>query len=394
MIEMLITVAISSLIAAALYFSLRSALESWEIAQDQLVLQQVSSHLMEELAEGMPGEYGLRDALEVTEGSPAHISTVMPWTDNTQDVYTTSDTFTLNKHIKPGTSSPIAEVLLPEDKDYRLLPVVMIDKGKTEEKPELRLGMQVSAGSRLRFTFHPDYKKDADVITVFRYDEGEQAVFIEDKDGRRQASKNVFGVKITDFMIRYFDANNEELGVRGAISTRDIPEITGVEIVFRAESKNGTTRKGITFIALRNAPRRLGNLSLKEGASFQIANSKEIKALYLTNLSGIDNRDLLVLNARPQSGSSWRLKLQFGNYPGLAAPIIDNYSIEYPPGNKVFTDRPKMPVDLGFNLLTLGPNGLYDYDDDGVGDTVILDGKVKLEVEKMDIGGAAIFARP
>ena len=395
LIELVIAIAISTLITAALYFSLKTALESWDISQDQLLLQQASSRVMEELVEGLPGAYGLRDALEVVDGTSTQVVTVMPWTDDTHDVYTGIATYTLDKHIKPGASLPIAEALLPESNEYRIVPVALIDKGKSEDYPQLKLDMAVPAGSHLRFTFYPDYKKDADCLTTFRYDSEAQAVFIDDKDGSREVYKNPFGVKITDFKLRYFDNTNTEVGSDGSISTSDIPIITAIEIAFKAQSKNGNTRQTVTFVSLRNAPMHSGNLTLKEGARFPIPNSKEVKAFSLNNLSGIDNKDSLILEARPESGgSSWVLKIQFSKISDLAQPLIETYTIEYPEGNKVFSSRPRITADLGLNLLSLGYNGLYDYGFNDVPGEIVLDGKVILEVKKMDIGGACIFVRP
>src|SRR3989338_76888 len=81
LIELVITIAISTIIMAALYFSLKTALDTWGICQGELLLQQSSSRIMEELVEGPPDAYGIRDALEVIDGSPTQVSVVMPWTD-------------------------------------------------------------------------------------------------------------------------------------------------------------------------------------------------------------------------------------------------------------------------------------------------------------------------
>lgn len=394
LIELVITISISAIITAALYFSLKTALDTWMITQDQLLLQQASSQIMEELVEGLPETCGLRDALEIVDGGSAFIAVVMPYTEDTHDVYSGIAAYTLNKHIKLGTSLPIAEVLLPELKEYKAVPISLIEKGKSEDYPQACLDIPVPAGSRLQFTFHPDYKKDADVITNFRYDAEKQAVFIDDKDGSHEVYKNLFGVKITDFRLRYFDNTNTEVGARGSISSADIPVITGIEVAFKARSKNGNTRETVTFVSLRNAPMHSGNLTLREKAEFPIPDSKEVKALFLGNMSGIDNQDFLILEAKSQTGKSWRLKIQFSKLSNSSKPFIDNYSIEYPAGNKVFSDMPRMPADLGFNLLSLGTNGLYDYDYDGAQDEIIMDGKVTLEVKKMDISGASIFVRP
>lgn len=394
LIEFVITIAISTIITAALYFSLKTALDTWGVCQGQFLLQQASSRIMEELIEGPPDAYGIRDGLEVIDGTPTQVAVVMPWTDDTHDVYSGITTYTLNKHIKPGTSLPITEALLPESNTYKVVPITMIDKGKSDDYPQVRFNMAVPAGSRLRFTFYPDHKKDADVVTIFRYDAGEQAIFVDDKDGSHEVYKNPFEVKITDFRMRYFDNANTEVGVNGYVSSGDIPVITAIEVAFKTQNENGGSRETVTFVSLRNAPMRSGNLTLREGLKFPMPDPKEVKALFLTNLSGIDNKDSLILEAKPQTGKSWLLKIQFSKLSNTSKPLLESYSLEYPPGNKVFSDRPRTPVDFGLNLLALGPNGLYDYVYNGIQDEIILEGKVNLEVKKMDIGGGAIFVRP
>ena len=395
LIELIIVISISVMISAALYLSLRSALDSWQVSQDQLLLQEVSSRLMEELIEGLPDSYGLRDALEVVDGDNQQISVVMPWTDDTHNVYSGIYTYTLNQHIKPGTPIPIAEALFPESKEYRVVPVALVDQGKSDAHPEVRIKIDVPAGSRLRFTFHPDYQKDVRILTTLRYDGFKKALFIDDHETFRELSQNTFGVNITDFLIRYFDNTNTEIGKDGFISPEDIPTITGLELAFKAKSKQGNVRETVSFVSLRNAPMRSGNLTLREASRIPIPNSKEIKAFFLTNLSGIENNDTLILEARSQASRKiWRLLVQFSKSAGLSEPLIESYSIEYPAGDKVYSERPRTSVEAGLNLLNLSPNGLYDYDDDQMQDRVILEGKVILEVKKMDITGASIFVKP
>jgi len=394
LIELIIAIAVSVMIIGVLYFALKSALDSWQTSQDQLMLQQVSSNIMEELTEGMPDTYGLRDALEIANASSQQVSVVMPWTDNTHDVFSGINLYTLNKYMKPGTGLPITEALLPETREYKAVPVILVDQGKSDDRPVVRLKIDVPAGSHLRFTFHPDYKKDAGVLSDFRFDESENAIFIDNDEGSNEISQNNFGIKITNFLIRYYDNTNTELGVGGNISNDDIPMITGLEIAFKAESKNKNTRETVSFVSLRNAPMCSGNFTLKEGSRFPIPNSKDIKAFFLTNLSGIRDGDTIVLDAKPESGKDWLLTVNFSRPAGSNSPMIDNYTIEYPSGNRVYSDKPRIPADNGLSLLGLGINGLYDYDDDNMNDTVRLEGKVMLEVKKMEIQGASVFVRP
>ncbi len=394
LIELLVAISIMIMIGAALYFSLSTAFQSWDVSQDNLILQQVSSRLMEELSEGPPGGYGLRDALEIINGSGDYITVVMPWSDDSNMFYPGVAAYTLNKHIKPGTSVPIAEALLPEQKEYRLIPIALIDIGKSEDYPQAFVKVALPPGTKLRFSFHPDYSADSDTATTYRYDSFEQAVFIEDKDGTRDISKNPFGVRITDFLFRYFDNANTEVGANGSISTAEIPSISGMEIYFTAVSKAGNTRSTRTFISLRNASAHSGNFTLKEGAVISIPNSNDVKAFLLTNLYGIDTGDNLILEAKSNKGDDWLLKVKFSRMSMLSTPVIEQYSIEYPPGNKIYSDNPRTPAEAGLNLLMLGPSGLYDYDYDEVNGEALLGGRVKLEVKRMDIGGASVFVRP
>ncbi|MDD2703081.1 MAG: prepilin-type N-terminal cleavage/methylation domain-containing protein [Candidatus Omnitrophica bacterium] len=394
LIELVISIAISSIIAGALYFCLKTALDSWQTAQDELLLQSVSCRIEEELVEGLPDAYGLRDVLEVVDASPQSISVVMPWTDDSNEVYTGIAGYTLNKHIKSGTAVPVAEASLPESEEFKVVPAALRETGKSEDYPMMYLKSAAPAGSRLRFTFHPDCAKDGDVLTVFRYDAAEKAVLAEDINGRRNISQNTFGVEVVDFVYRYFNNSNTELGKDGSLSSGDIPSVTGIEIAFKTRSKKNTTRETLTFVSLRNAPGHSGYLSLSEGGRFIIPDSKNIKALFLTNLSGIKRGDVLVLDAKPESGKDWRLTVHFSRMGTEGAPLVDYYSVEYPSGNQVYVDRPRTDAEIGLNLLTLSPNGRYDYKDDDMGDMVVLKGKVTLEVEKMDIGGAALFVKP
>ncbi len=124
-----------------------------------------------------------------------------------------------------------------------------------------------------------------------------------------------------------------------------------------------------------------------------IPDSRKIKVFFLTNLTGIDDRDVLQLEAAPKGGKDWRLTINFSR-DGLAIPRIESYTVEYPTGQTVFADKPRTSVALGLNLLSLGPNGLYDYDkDEEVEDFVLLEGEVELKVTKMDIAGAALFVK-
>lgn len=392
LVELLVAIAISVFIAAAIYWSVVTALQSWGYMKDELLLQKVASQTMQELIEGSPDGYGLRDALEVVSASEDEAEVVFPWTDATHIAQSGMKVYTLNKQIKPGTGIPIAEARLPEAETYRSIPITVLDWGRKEELDKVELPLDIASGSQLRFTYHADPKKNPDIISGFKWIEEEGQIYLEDNSGRRNISKNLFGIKITKFSFRYYDNANDELSDGGDVGEDDLQFIAGIEIFLEASLKD-KKKELLSFVNLRNSPARGGSVVLKEGVEMPIPDSKRIKTLFLTNLRGIDNKDVLQLEADPSSGTSWRVTINFSR-DGLSVPMVESYVIEYPAGNVILNEKPRTSVELGLNLLSLGTNGLQDYDDDeDIEDFVLLEGDVELKVTKMDIAGAALFVR-
>lgn len=393
LIELLVAIAISVFIAAAIYWCIATALQTWGYMKDELLLQKVISQVMQHLVEGPPESYGLRQALEVVSAYDDEIEVVFPWTDDTHMVQSGMKIYTLNKQIKPGTAIPIAEARFPEADKYRSISVTLLDWGKKEELNKVQLPLNISPGSLLRFIYHPDAKKNPDVVTRYKWAKEDGQIYLEDINGQQVISKNPFGVKITKFAFRYYDNANSELSEGGDVDEEDLQFIAGIEFFLEVSLKD-KRKELLSFVNLRNSPARGGSISLREGMKMPIPDSKNIKTLFLTNLTGIDNKDVIQLEADPSSGTSWRLTVNFSR-EGLAVPRIESYTIEYPTGHVMLTDKPATSVELGLNLLSLGTNGLYDYDDDeDIEDFVLLQGDAELKITKMDIAGAALFVRP
>lgn len=398
LIELLIAVIITLFIAAAIYWSIVTALQSWAYMKDELLLQNVLSQSIQELVEGTPETYGLRDALEVTRAYSDEIEVVYPWTDSTHMAQSGLNVYELDKDIKAGTSIPIGEARAPDTDNYYPIVISMLDWGKKEELNKIQILSRVLPGSLLRFTYHPDPKKDSEVITEYRWDEDTGQIYMEDFSGERALSKNPFGIKITKMSLRYFNNANKEISEGGDVSDEDLQFIGGIEISLEAQlpvkrGKGGKKKDLLSFVSLRNSPAKGGAINLKEGMRLAIPDSRHIKTLFLTNLTGIDDRDVLQIDAVPDRGNDWRITITFSR-TGLTTPKIDSCTIEYPTGKTVFTDKPNTSTVLGLNLLALGPNGMYDYDmDEESQDVVDIQGEVELKVRKMDIAGAALFVK-
>lgn len=390
LIELLVAIAIATVITSAIFFSLNTALESWGYSRDQLALQKVLSNLTEVIS-GNVVVYGLRDSLEILSAGTARIEFVPPWTDNAHSVATRDFIYTLNRRIKPGAADPIGEVKLIASDKYRLVPAKTVDAEDTAIS-RVRLGMSAPLGSELRFIYHPD-PKAVDVIKTVWWDADDQQIYSEDINGVENISRNPFGVEIAKMEFRYYDNTNNLISHQEWRDDREVNMITGIELYIEAVLDQ-SRQELLTFINLRNAPMHSGYLILRKGTKILVPDSHNIHTLLISNLSGVSGDDELELEAVPQSGKRWRINIKFSR-TGTANPRIESYTIEYPPQCPVYTEYPRTGIGAGLNLLTLGTNGLYDYDDDqDIEDFVILEGDIVLQVTKMDIEGAGLFVRP
>ncbi len=392
LIELLISISIATIIVGVVYFSLDTALESWGYSRDQLALQKVTSQVIDEIVSGAPGYYGIKDSLEIMAAGSERIEFVPPWTDDTHSAADRNFIYTLNRKVKPGAAVPIGELRMPESYKYQLVPVKKIEL-EDSELSQVRLGLIAPLGSDLRFTYQPDAKQHDDVIKRIWWDPEARQVYAETSEGTENISRNPFGVEITKMELRYYDNANTLVTDYEWVDDRDLNMITGVEVLVEAEL--GQYQQSLlSFASLRNAPMRSGYLALRQGTRLPIPDSTNIHTLLLTNLSGVSSGDELQLELIPRSGKTWRVNIKFQKTAGRKAKL-ESYTIEYPPQHPVYTEYPRSSIDSGLNLLVLGANGFYDYDDDeDLEDFVILEGDVILEVTKMDIEGAGLFVRP
>ncbi|MBU4457946.1 MAG: prepilin-type N-terminal cleavage/methylation domain-containing protein [Candidatus Omnitrophica bacterium] len=392
LIELLLSIAIATVITAAVYFSLNTALESWGYSRDQLALQKVLSEVMDEVLSGTAAVYGLRDSLEIMAAGTNKVEFVPPWTDDTHSVAAMGFIYTLNRRIKPGAAVPIGEIKLSESGKYQFMPVSLVES-EDANISQVRLGLAAQVGNHLRFIYHPDPRANPDVVQTISWDPEAQQVYSEDTEGIENISRNPFDVKITNMRLHYYDNANNLITDFEWVDDRDLNMITGIEVYMEVEL--GQYKQDlVSFINLRNAPMRSGYLALRKGTRIPIPDSHNIHTLLLTNISGVTSGDELQIEATPRSGKVWRVKIVFSR-AGSSKPKIESYTVEYPPQHVVYTEYPRTSIDAGLNFLTLGANGFYDYDDDvDIEDFVMLEDEVVLEVTKMDIEGAGLFVRP
>jgi hypothetical protein len=388
----MVSIVLIVIISAAVYFAVDGAFGSWTYCRDQLGLQKVLTETMDKVVSGTIKSFGVKDSLEIVTAGSRRVEFVPPWVDDTHSAANQAFVYTLNGKMRSGSPVPIGEIRMPETQKWRLVPVQLIPL-EDNETTQVKLGLSVPEGSDLRFVYHPDWSKEPDAVRKIFWDPKTKELLWEHGDQVENLAKNFFGMEVLNVSFSYFTNHNDLVTKRDWVDDSDLGIITGIQVEIEARLHD-QTQKMVRFVNLRNAPLRTGYLTLKKDMKVPVPDSKTIKTFLITNLSGISNDDTLVLEAVPQSGTPWRATFDFEKV-GSGRPVIKRILIEYPPQHVVFTDYPKTTTDLGINLMLLGSDGLYDYDDDeDADDAVMLEGPVDLYVTEMDIKGAGLFVRP
>ena len=392
LIELLVSIVLVVIISAAVYFAINGAFDSWVYCRDQLGLQKVLSETMDRVISGSVKDFGLKDSLEIVAAGTTRVEFVPPWVDDTHSSASREFTYTLNGKMKSGSPVPIGEIKMPETDKWRLVPVQLVPL-EDNETTQVKLGLSVPEGSDMRFIYHPDRVREPDALRKVFWDPKTHDVLFEHGDRAENLSKNFFGVEIISVKFSYFTNNNDLVTDRDWVDETDLQTITGIQVELEARL-NQQTQRLMRFVNLRNAPLRTGYLTLKKYMKIRIPDSKKIKTFLITNISGISNNDQLTLEAVPQAGKVWRARFEFEKI-GNQKPILKKVDIEYPPQHTVFTEYPRTTTELGINLMLLGSDGMYDYDDEeDTQDAVLLEGNVDLYVAEMNIEGAGLFVRP
>ena len=133
---------------------------------------------------------------------------------------------------------------------------------------------------------------------------------------------------------------------------------------------------------------------IRPDTKLRIPDSKHIRAFSLVNITGVKSGDRIRLRAVSDAGQSWGIDVELDVKDDKA--YVHKYSIEYPTGSTVFSEKLQQTTELPLNMLTLGGNGRYDYDfdEDLKNNVVNLEGNIELSVVQMDPAGAALFIRP
>jgi len=408
LIELLIAVSISTILAGVVIFMLNTSFDSYIFSQREILLDKTLDNCLDEISTGGFDNFGLKDALEILEVSEDSITFVPPWIDKKGAVkpehshpdLAAKTPFILDRPVKRGSFTPIAEVTSPDGDDrqaWSQIPVAFSISGESniaEAADRVFLEGPLDPGSRIRFIYQPDatfFPECAMKICwegnniVRRYNDIESVI----------PKNNTGSSRISGLEFRYFDNTNTEV----IPEPEFIPNITAVKVSLEAglkpESKKGPViaKTGFAYINIRNSRVAGKGLIIQKGTRIRIPDSRNIRVFSVADVTGIKKDGTIQFVARPEQGSSWKIKIDLGFDDDT--PILKKYTVEYPKGVVVYSETINLTTDIPLNLLNLGGNGLYDYDYDESGDNFVdLKGEVELEVTEMDAGGAVIYIRP
>ncbi len=396
LIELLIAISISTLLGGATVFMLRSSLDAYTYAEEQALIHKILDETLEEITGEGLRNYGIKDALEILEVKPDAITFICLWTDDSKQASSTRKTFTLDRPFKPGSPTPIVEFKAHNKVDFTPSAITFIprdDTAKGRTQDTVILDQPVPSGSQLKIMFQPETKNYPDAAMKLKWDAQTGAFERTYMNKKELIPKVQFkGFKLAQAKFQYFDNTNSE--VLTPAPAELLSTISAVKLTLSLEPENkGKLYQASAFINLRNSRASGKGIIIREGMRMKIPDSSHIRTLSLGNITGVKPGDIIQILAKPKQGNAWRVTLELGIKDRL--PIIEKYSIDYPPGLTVYSEKVNLTLDLAFSFLDIGGNGRYDYDfDKDVGNVVNLEGEVFLSVEKMAVQGAALSVRP
>lgn len=399
LVELIIVVSLVAIVLGVVALVLRTGLSSWQFGESEALLQRETQLLLEEMIEGTDRIPGIREALEIIDATDTSLGLIPLWVDYYPEYKKDQRQFTLSKKFKSGAFMPIGQVRVRGSKEFMSVPVVF-SQAKGESSNTVDFINPIPVGADVRVLFYPD-PSDESVVMHYYWDKNLRRIFRVYQGKTEDIIRRNKKMKVSECKFSYYDNLNKELipvyeGESVKISSsagagRANLSAIGIKVTME---QNKVKRELSSFVSARLLGGNLGSgIMLSKGTEVEIPDSAHIKALVLDNIGGIAEGDKLEIEIKPSSGSTWKMKMDFGIVND--EPYIMGFSVEYPLGSNVYTNTHQRPVKGGFNLLRFGDD-YYDYDNDNnVNDVVnIISDHVVLKVVRMDLEAAALFVRP
>ncbi len=404
LIELLVSIAIASILAGVTVFMLYSTMNAYFFGQNDVILQQKMSEVMESLCEGKFESYGVKDSLKLLSAGEHSVAFVPPWVEGPYDI-TSDRTYTLELPLEPGSPIPIVEAKKEGAKDYLPTPITFIyGDHKTEYKPDDKVILQdfLPVGSNIKIIYQPESTFEKAVMT-FKFDPDSKKLIKNYKERIDDIPERVSdNFELTKCNFEYYDNTNTKINFNenGQIAPELLPMVTAIMVdisgmIYAKDKKEVLKKDLLNYCSIRNSSNIGTGIILRPETHFFVPNSRKVKALTLYNVMGLKDRGTIVLEFKPESGNIYEATISLAKDKS-GQDKFTSFKIEYPPGSVVLSENINRDTELGINFMSLGNDERFDYDyDENKRNIVDLEGKVELRVVEMDgIDGAALFVKP
>lgn len=394
LIEILVAVSIASFLTTGIANLLDTALTSWRFSLEEANISKLAEETMLRMADGDYELPGIRDAMEIIEAGRTSIGFVPLWTDFFDQV-PSDGKFMLSRRIRRGSVPPVGEIRFPDKEAFHPYKMTLVsDQAGGREWAEF--GFPVPKGAVVRIAYQPDYTVHPEMVMRYEWNEKEQRIIrsynkeVTDFNLKRS---QVFATKV-EFV--YYNSSNQVIKFNGnnIREKNKIIQITAVKITAAFKGKD-LTRSYESFVNIRALGKAGQGIILSEGLQVPIPNSSEIQALQLVNFAGVSEGATVEVSIHSLNNNDvYRLKLYLGVQEGM--PVLRKLEVFYPEDKLVFESTEEKFLRHGFDFLTIGLNGMYDYDKDMKGgDRVLfLKDPVFLQVDQLGVEGLMLIVRP
>jgi len=282
LIELLITLAISSIIVGVIAFTLQTCLDTFFYVQDDIFLQKVLDETLQTISGGDYQNYGVEDSLEIIDANISSIAFVPLWVDDTHISGSSAEKkqeFILNYPFKAGATLPIGEVLEKVGKEmiWRQKSLTLLIAGEDQGadfKDRVYFNESVPSNAKVRFIYHPDSAKSKESIMTMRLTN--QGILREYRNKKTYLPAHVIDLfRVEDIKFQYFDNLNKEIQVdsgTGALSKTLIPNITALRIILKVGGGD-LSKEASAFFNIRNTRSSGLGIIIRKGTELKIPNS-------------------------------------------------------------------------------------------------------------------------
>lgn len=395
LIELLVAISVSGIITFTITMMFQSAFSAYDFSQKELIVYKALSSALDEVINGTFDSYAVKDSLEIVEATARSITFVPLWVEEGRYTLVKDSAYYLDIPHKSGASTPIVEIKKKGEQYYRPTEITFFPRPDAKKKDSFKINTEFPPGLNMRVSYYPDAVDFPQTQVKIFWDKKNKNCLYTYKNKTKILPMRFLGAGIKDAVFEYFDNANVRIMPEGSgagIPAEKLGLITAARLTLTGDYK-GEERQMSSFISIRNSRAHGLGVIIQQGTHFKMPDSRNVRTFSLVNISGAKSGDIIRLEARPKSGQAYAVEVELA---GKEETIyFKNYSIEYPPGHKVYSEHIDQSVDLGLNILTVGRTGVFDYDfDGGIGNEIELKGDVELFVPRMDCTAAAVFIRP